>query len=271
MPEIFEVRRIASYLSDSGILNSPIIGLESSSFGEKLLKQFSLEEWKNILYGQSIQAINTKAKYTLFSMTEGMMVWHYRLTGLPYVEDFEYGDRLVTLYSLPLDNPSRYKRFSIIFQNGKRLHFSDMRLFSTIDFYRENISLNVADDLYHCYLSNSRPCYNSLEKSRKDLKTFLQDQKSYPSGIGNYLACEILAHAKLNPWQKLFSLSEEHWNNLFDAIHTVVEHCLNGASYEWFRVFKQQQCKECNGTVYRKKHKGKSSQMTHFCPNCQSV
>ena len=56
-------------------------------------------------------------------------------------------------------------------------------------------------------------------KLRKtDLKTWLQDQRYPPSGIGNYLACEICHQAKLSPWLKLNKLSKQQEQDLCEQI-----------------------------------------------------
>ena len=106
-------------------------------------------------------------------------------------------------------------------------------------------------------------------KAKRDIKTELQDQYTIPSGIGNYLACEILAHAMINPWQKLGSFDKKLYERLCGAMQTVQALCLSSARYDWMLVFKNKICGRCGGAVQRRKHKGASSQSTHFCKRCQ--
>ena len=102
------------------------------------------------------------------------------------------------------------------------------------------------------------------------MKQELQDQSTYPSGIGNYLACEILACAKLNPWISVASISLKEYQALCKGIMEVKRLCEQYASYQWFHVFNRKNCRICAGIVTRKKHHlGQSGQTTHYCPQCQ--
>ena len=144
MPEVFEVKRMATYLRDGGIVGQTIQDI-SSFCGAKILKQFSLQRWQQILKGQTILAIDTKAKYTFIKLTAGELVWHYRFTGIPFVTDLldnpiDYGTRLFTLYHLPVEKPGRYIRFSITLED-KKIFFSDMRSLSTVEYFCAKRSL----------------------------------------------------------------------------------------------------------------------------------
>ena len=103
---------------------------------------------------------------------------------------------------------------------------------------------------------------------KKQLKLWLLDQTSEPSGIGNYLACEILAHAKLNPFIAINQLNSNQFNRLVNAIDTVSKFAGMYAHYDWFKVFNRDTCGFCGASI-QKKRLPVGAQTTHFCGKCQ--
>ena len=84
MPEIFEVKRICSYLQQAGLEGKRICDITVLPGGDKTLQQYSIAQWRLYLTNQQLLSITTKAKYTFLNLDQGTLVWHYRFTGIPW-------------------------------------------------------------------------------------------------------------------------------------------------------------------------------------------
>ncbi|MEM8727128.1 MAG: DNA-formamidopyrimidine glycosylase family protein [Chlamydiota bacterium] len=279
MPEHYEVKRIRSYLEDGGIEGEKITDFEALPGAEKILKNGTLARWKGWLVGEKILSIAIKAKYTFIQLERGALVWHYRFTGIPHIRGFDYKRRLDTIFNLPvLKSSKNYCRFRIHFRNGKILDYLDIRCLSTVRYFPDTridalaIFQKLAPDLTHFSPRSFTEWEKGVKRRRRDIKRELQDQFTAPSGIGNYLACEILARAKLSPWLSLPAVSPTEYDALCRGIGAVRELCENRTDYRWFTVFNRSRCMRCNETIDRRKHRPHAaSQTTHYCPNCQNL
>lgn len=278
MPEHYEVKRIQSYLKDGGIEGQKIIDLELFPGSEKILKKGSTSQWKEWLVNQKIISIEIKAKYTFIQLSQGTLVWHYRFTGIPHIKGFGYKERLHTIFNLPvLQSSKSHCRFRIYLEDSKILEYLDIRCLSDIRYFSKcqigelDLFQKLAPDLTSFSPQSFIDWKKSVHLKKRDIKQELQDQFTLPSGIGNYLACEILAHAKLNPWLSLSTISPKQYDALCWGIAEVKRLCEKYTDYRWFRVFKCQNCVTCGKAIIRKKHRLiASSQTTHYCPSCQN-
>ena len=276
MPEFFEVKRIKKYLIESGILHDSIINIKFKNSGERILKNSSEECFKNYLLNNKICHVKTKAKYTLFVFTYGSFLIHYRFTGIPHVRGIPYGDRLKSIYSLPIINLNKkYIRFSIYFSSGLVLDYYDTRCLSHLHYSESFQTFEEYDHLKKLpkdlenYRMLSYDSFKSLySRSKLDVKTFLLDQSKAPSGIGNYLANEICADAKISPWLLISSISNTDYINLCNGIRNVINFSKKTTDYDWFIVFNQSNCRKCSDKIIKVRHK-KNSQSTFYCPTCQ--
>ncbi len=271
MPEHYEVKRIADYLKDYGLLGQRLIKSEFKNKGERILKN-------DLLFtkfdGARLHDIKVKAKYTGFEFDWGTALLHYRFTGIPHLRGIPYGNRLQTIFSLPIkySNPDHCRftwQFDTLF-----LDYYDTRCLSTMTIF-EGMSFDQIPVIQQLpvdigmFTAPSFTVFKQKTTSRKkQLKLWLLDQTIAPSGIGNYLACEILAHAKLNPFMPINSLTLNQFNRLMNAIHDVSKCAGRYADYDWFKVFNRDTCGFC-GEGIQKKRLPVGAQTTHFCAKCQ--
>ena len=272
MPEHFEVRRMADYLKDHGLIGQRLLSATFCNRGERLLKTHR-SSW-NALASQRLNTIKVKAKYTGFEFDSSTVLLHYRFTGIPHLEGHSYGDRLNTIFSLPiLTKKSQHCRFFWQFET-LRMNFFDTRALSHMNIYPgvpfndiETIKSLPPDinDMANMSFSDWR---QTIALNKTSLKDWLLNQKTCPSGIGNYLACEILAYSGLFPFIRVRELTDKQWQRLYHGIQSVIHYVSNTAAYDWFMVFNRSHCQKCNGVVSKLRHKA-SAQTTHFCPDCQ--
>ncbi|MEK9727031.1 MAG: DNA-formamidopyrimidine glycosylase family protein [Candidatus Margulisiibacteriota bacterium] len=271
MPEHYEVRRMAQYLKDHGLLGQRLLNAEFKNNGERILKtHFSIPS----LVGTRLNNIKVKAKYTGFEFDGATVVMHYRFTGIPHLRGISYGDRLQTIFSLPIQYADpKYCRFTWQFESHC-LDFYDTRCLSTMTIHEgapfdqvEQI-MNLPDDISEFKSNSFQQIQNQTKLSKKQLKLWLLDQTIKPSGIGNYLACEILAHSKLNPFILINQLSLTQCKRLSAAICEVSKLAARFSHYDWFKVFNRELCGFCGSTIEKKKIPI-GAQTTHYCPQCQ--
>ena len=114
----------------------------------------------------------------------------------------------------------KHSNFQLIFQNNKKLYFTDMRNFGTIKFdsqseLKKKLIL-LGPDLLQEKISNSiikKRLYNLIKKSKKKSNTEIvkilmnqTNKNGIGSGIGNYLAPEILYRAQISPHTKIINI-----------------------------------------------------------------
>ncbi|MEK9657632.1 MAG: DNA-formamidopyrimidine glycosylase family protein [bacterium] len=276
MPEQFEVQRMAQYLKDHDLESQHLKRVLFKNNGKRILKNYDPSDLNNELKHKKLYSISTKAKYTFLHFESGTLVWHYRFTGIPHLKGKPYKENLYTLFSLPIhQKASRYCRMIMTFDNDE-LHYIDTRCLSAIYFFKGlnpescPIYLTLAPDLNY----DLNPSFHTFKRTfghRKiSVKQWLLQQNTAPSGIGNYLACEILAHAKLYPFIPLQKINQKAYKALCQAIQTVREFCMKSPKYNWFLVFNKEQCERCGNKVHKERCP-KNSQMSHFCSHCQTL
>jgi formamidopyrimidine-DNA glycosylase len=105
------------------------------------------------------------------------------------------------------------------------------------------------------------------------------------AGIGNIYACEILHHARMNPWRRVNSLSHEEWEGIGEAARKILKRaidCRGTSVSDWSDLFGKAGenqghllvyaregagCYTCGGEIKRQKLNGRG---TYYCPSCQN-
>ncbi len=126
---------------------------------------------------------------------------------------------------------------------------------------------------------------NSLLKSKgRPIKVALLEQK-YFTGIGNYMACEICALAKVLPQKMIKDLTQSEFKKLYEAIpaviHPMIEHQglsfsggyrdsagSDGGGLKGLKVFHQKICQMCLQQEIQKCQL--AGRGTFFCSVCQN-
>ena len=186
------------------------------------------------------------------------------------------------------DPINRFIHFTITFNNGKKLYFSDMRKFGKITL----LDTKTAHDSKHLNNVGPEPLSKkfTLEKLRERLnkkpsvkiKTVLMDQ-SIIAGIGNIYSDEILWRAGIHPERKVSRVKEGEMKSILKNIKEILKRGIDfgGDSMSDYRNIrglpgkfqlhheayrrtgKKCRKKGCKGTIKRKMINGRSA---HFCP-----
>ncbi|CAJ1955040.1 unnamed protein product [Sphenostylis stenocarpa] len=121
--------------------------------------------------------------------------------------------------------PSKYSKFFIELDDGLELSFTDKRRFAKVRLLKDPTSVPPISELGPDALFEPMTLEKfteSLHKRKTEIKALLLDQ-SYISGIGNWVADEVLYQARIHPRQTASSLSDEGCSTLYKCIKEVIE------------------------------------------------
>ena len=269
MPELPEVETVVR------ALRQPLIGRTITEVRNDWPRHVgipTLAELQVRIRGCCVQAVNRRAKYLVFTLTEGeTLIIHLKMSGhLAVVASSEPADKHVhTVFEL---------------DDGRELRFRDIRKFGRV--YLVNDPDQILGKLGPEPLESSftpKQLQERLNGRTRALKPLLLDQQLI-AGIGNIYADEALFYAKLRPTRPANSLSQSDIHALHAAIQKVLRLGIarEGASIEQYlkpdgskgdmqnavAVFRRtgDPCYECGRPVERIVLAGRS---THYCPQCQ--
>lgn len=270
MPELPEVEIIVYGL------RAPLIGrtITGVSVGwPRSLATHSVEDLRAELVGQRIKDIRRRAKYLIFDLSGGgALLIHLKMSG--------------RLSVAPADEPpGPYDRVVFDLDNGRQLRFSDARKFGRV--YLTPDAEWVVGKLGPEPLAGEfTPALlrERLAGRSRQLKPLLLDQ-TFVAGIGNIYANEALWLARLNPWRRADSLSDEEVERLYEGIREALRRGLahGGSSVNWYRQADGSKgsyqneflvhdradhpCPRCGAPIRRTVIGQRSS---FYCPRCQT-
>lgn len=262
MPELPEVETIRREVLPF-VRGKTIKGVEI--IDPRNIKKITPAQFKKKIAGQKILDIERKAKYQLFKLASGKyLVVHLGMTG-----------RL-------LFDPDKYVKVIFDLSGGKKLYFSDARLFGKIWFYDKYPELKLGPEPLTKEFTWQK-LKELLSKRKTSVKLILLDQKLI-SGVGNIYANEALFRAGIHPQRKANHLTDTEYQKLHKAIEEVLDEAIRyrGTSDSWYvdaqgkkggfqnrlKVYgrKGEPCLKCGGKVERI---GLGQRGTFFCNRCQ--
>ncbi|KAH0925956.1 hypothetical protein HID58_018212 [Brassica napus] len=121
--------------------------------------------------------------------------------------------------------PSKYSKFFVELDDGLELSFTDKRRFAKVRLLENPVSVRPISELGPDALLEPMTVdefAKSLAKKKITIKPLLLDQ-GFISGIGNWIADEVLYQARIHPLQTASSLSKEQCEALHTSIKEVIE------------------------------------------------
>jgi formamidopyrimidine-DNA glycosylase len=267
VPELPEVETIKNSLEPhlKGLSFTDIKILD-----KKPLQNLSAAEFRQRLTGRKILRLHRRGKYLLIHLSDREnLIIHLRMTG-----------------ALLWDPKSeeRFTRIQFIFDNGKKMVFTDVRRFGRM--YMTKKPESIIGKLGIEPLSNSfTPQYlaSILKSHSSPIKSVLLNQELI-AGIGNMYADEALYQAKIHPLRRAPSISLKETAVLHKAITNVLEKAIKnqgasirnyrqpdgtaGKAHEEFAVAHRggELCNRCGATIARIVV---GQRGTYYCPSCQ--
>lgn len=265
MPELPEVETIKREL-EKALLGKKITAV--CVHNPKVIREPSVEKFKNGLAGATIKNILRKAKLLILELSNSKsLAIHLKMTG-----------------QLVYPGNGKAARVSFCLSDGKTLDFNDQRLFAElrlIDDWRDlKFVQGLGPEPFDIDLDKFKAM---LSQKKTKIKPLIMDQ-TFISGIGNLYAAEALFRAKINPERPANSLSDKEQSLLFDKIkdtlRQAIEHKgssvdqyvqLSGAPGNFVKYHKVydragKPCFICKSPIKRTALGGRG---TYFCPKCQ--
>lgn len=267
MPELPEVETIARQLSEYYV-GKTIAEVDAKP--ARIYQNISASEFASALKGKKLEKINRYGKFMYWDAGKVYPVFHLGMSGI-FVADKS------------VSNYPGHIHISFEFDNGRMLHFQDVRKFSKVFLYHklpEFRQLGLDPTTQNFTLTAFRKLLNLRAIS---IKSFLMDQ-TIIAGIGNIYANEILFEAKINPFRpankinkndsqklyaaisKILGLAIDHFGTSYTAYRTVEGD--SGENQNFLKVYQQNglPCMVC-GTLIDKSVI--NSRSTFYCRKCQ--
>jgi len=267
MPELPEVETVVRSLEPvvaGKIIKELSIHWHRTISGEPKL-------FKTTVQGRRVVRLYRRGKYICFSLDDGSnLTIHLRMTG--------------KLVFQTQGNEANHIRAEILFEDGTRLYFVDMRKFGRLKHWPKDSVLlpGLGPDPLE-----SSPVLATLKKlkSIRPIKTILLDQ-TVLAGIGNIYADEALFLSAIHPSTPLVNVPVQKIKKLSEAIPKILHAAIKnqgttlsdyrppekkeGHNQHYLKVYGRESspCYKCASPIKRVKINNRSS---HFCPQCQAA
>lgn len=234
-------------------------------------------DFEKRVVGARIVRVWRRAKYFVLDLERarepvGAIVGHLRMTGRVHVEPRTF-------------DPGPYKKVELALDDGRVLHFVDVRKFGRFEFVAD--PAKVLGGLGPEPLSDAFTAqwlFDALRARRRVLKSLLLDQ-TFVAGLGNIYVDESLHGAGLHPLARSERVDPAASARLHAEIRRVLQRAIDseGSSFDVFyrtpegnpgqyqdefRVYGRggQPCRAC-ATLIQRLVVGQRG--THVCPRCQ--
>lgn len=268
MPEVPDLEAIREFF------NQRVAGhrIEEARLLIPVVARFPSQQFADTLEGDSIAHIHRHGKFLLFQLLSGhVLVINPMLTGrFQYVEPGE---------------KRRAKTCAIVrFDTGRELRYVDERLMGKLYLVPSGELATVPQfpDMGPDVLApalTGEVFRQRLRKHPGEIKNILVNHK-FVAGIGNAYADEILWEARVHPYRRRATLSDEEEARIYPAVHAVLDWAIpilhekmrdELAYNEWrehLRVHRKggEPCPRCGSTISEVTAR---QRITNFCRTCQ--
>ncbi|XP_030971519.1 formamidopyrimidine-DNA glycosylase isoform X3 [Quercus lobata] len=195
----------------------------------KVIDSVSASDFEAALLGKTIISAHRKGKNLWLHLdSPPFPSFQFGMSGAIYIKGVA-----VTKYKRSAVNdtdewPSKYSKFFIELDDGLELSFTDKRRFAKVRLLKDPAAVPPISELGPDALLEPMTVdefTESLSKKKIAIKALLLDQ-SYISGIGNWVADEVLYQARIHPLQSSASMSKENCATLHKCIKEVIQYAV---------------------------------------------
>ena len=232
------------------------------------------------LPGKKIIAIDRRAKYLLFRISDGStIVIHLGMTG-----------KLGLISSQ--EPPAKHDHLRLLLDDGMEVRFNDSRRFGNVIFWAADEAEKMENEFFSH--TGSEPFSKAFsvsylkQKSRSrrvPVKNFLMDSRVI-AGIGNIYANEILFASSLHPEKPANTIRTDEWKVVISSTRKILKKAIRaggstisdflgssgnpGYFQVQFNVYRRADlpCKKCDHSIVKTVLGGRA---TFFCPRCQPM
>ncbi|XP_021736674.1 formamidopyrimidine-DNA glycosylase-like isoform X4 [Chenopodium quinoa] len=219
MPELPEVEAARSAVAEHCIGKKIVKSIIADD--SKVINGVSRSDFEAALLNKTIVAVHRKGKNMWLQLdSPPFPSFQFGMAGAVYIKGVA-----ITKYKRSAVNdadewPSKYSKFFIELNDGLEISFTDKRRFATVRLLDNPASVPPISALGPDALlepMTEGEFIKSLSKKKIAIKPLLLDQ-SFISGIGNWVADEVLYQARIHPSQNASSLSKEEGAILLKSI-----------------------------------------------------
>lgn len=212
MPELPEVEILRRYF-DEAALNLKVADTGYYDDLDKVFKSSRQEIGSNLI-GNEFTETQRLGKYLFARISNGKWLHlHFGMTGS--LEVFNDADAR-----------PKYTRFEMIFEDGTRLAFKDLRKFGVVEICDSPESFKETNGIGDDLLKIDKEKFVEALKDRKTaVKNTLLDQKHF-AGIGNWIADEMLFECGVHPETHPEKLEQKELECLYDSAVRIVKEAI---------------------------------------------
>ncbi|KAH7659961.1 formamidopyrimidine-DNA glycosylase protein [Dioscorea alata] len=185
--------------------------------------------FESSLTGKTIVAAHRKGKNLWLQLdSPPFPSFQFGMAGAVYIKGVAVTKYRRAVVSDEEEWPSKYSKVFVELEDGLEFSFTDKRRFARVRLLDDPTAVPPISTLGPDALTELMPLdefVHSLSEKKIAIKALLLDQ-SFISGIGNWVADEVLYQACIHPLQPAASLSKESCQSLHRCIKEVIEKAL---------------------------------------------
>ncbi|XP_031266923.1 formamidopyrimidine-DNA glycosylase-like isoform X1 [Pistacia vera] len=224
MPELPEVEAARRAIEENCV-GKKIVKLIIAD-DPKVIDGVSASEFEASLLGKTIVSAHRKGKNMWLRLdSPPFPSFQFGMAGAVYIKGVAVTKYKRSAVKDTDEWPSKYSKFFVELDDGLEMSFTDKRRFAKVRLLKDPASVAPISDLGPDALLEPLTVdefTKSLSKKKIAIKALLLDQ-SFISGIGNWVADEVLYQARIHPLQISAGLSKESCATLLKCIKEVIE------------------------------------------------
>ncbi|KAK1271740.1 Formamidopyrimidine-DNA glycosylase [Acorus gramineus] len=204
----------------------------------KVIDGFSPSEFESSLLGKTIVSARRKGKNLWLELdSPPFPSFQFGMAGAIYIKGVAVTQYRRSAVNSSDEWPSKYSKAFIELDDGTELSLTDKRRFAKVRLLNDPVSVPPVSELGPDALLEPMQLdefVDSLSKKKIAIKSLLLDQ-SFLSGIGDWIADEVLYQSRIHPMQIASTMSKESCKCLHDCIKEVISKALDvGADISQF-------------------------------------
>ncbi|KAL1565022.1 Formamidopyrimidine-DNA glycosylase [Salvia divinorum] len=224
MPELPEVEAARRALAEHSIGKKILKAIVADD--SKVIDGVSPKDFEAALVGKTIVGVHRKGKNMWIQLdSPPFPSFQFGMAGAVYIKGVAVTKYKRSAVKDTDEWPSKYSKLFVELADGIEFSFTDKRRFAKVRLLDNPVSVPPISDLGPDALiepMTEDELSNSLTKKNIGIKALLLDQ-SFISGIGNWMADEVLYQARIHPQQTASSLSKESCATLLKCINEVTD------------------------------------------------
>ncbi|CAL5039600.1 unnamed protein product [Urochloa decumbens] len=185
--------------------------------------------FERAMVGRTIVAARRKGKNLWLQLdAPPFPSFQFGMAGAIYIKGVPVTNYKRSVVSPEEEWPSKYSKFFAQLDDGLEFSFTDKRRFARVRLFEDPQTVPPISELGPDALFEPMSVDNfldSLGRKKIGIKALLLDQ-SFISGIGNWIADEVLYQSRIHPLQVPSNLSRESCEALHRSIHEVVKYAV---------------------------------------------